>query len=422
MRLLDQRLYAWLAEPDEQRFERAFNAYFAVAFPAVVRHLARMSRWDTAQLEDLAQEALLKFFQRAGRGRREASELIAATLPHLHALALGPIHERQLKGWKGDIASFRDSVMGFSIAPNDEADDATWKSTIRILADRIPRLQRQGGHLVEAVRLKLEWNIAELTPGDPASTAVSTAAPLDDNDSVLALVQGLCEQLAQKGQQSLAAQAKLSGVQLFCVNARTVIVSLPPLRIPTSGFMFEIALSLYLDECKRRGRRKRGGTAMSHPIESMNLEPDVTPDGDSYLDGAEFAATAGPTSDASFLPSHDPTQGYENEDFLERFYQHLREPLDRATAQYEVAGSPGRAAAERRKVATLTQKFTRTIAVLSNMGEGYTQEQTAGRLAISRNQVKYIVELVQEAYLRFAEAPRTSPMSLAAQGDVAHGR
>src|SRR5262245_36836656 len=45
MNALDQRLYAWLTEPDEPRFERAFNGYFSVAFPAVVRYLARLSHW-----------------------------------------------------------------------------------------------------------------------------------------------------------------------------------------------------------------------------------------------------------------------------------------------------------------------------------------------------------------------------------------
>jgi DNA-directed RNA polymerase specialized sigma24 family protein len=41
------------------------------------------------------------------------------------------------------------------------------------------------------------------------------------------------------------------------------------------------------------------------------------------------------------------------------------------------------------------------VAVLSALGEGYTQEQTAQRLGISRNQVKYVVELAQEALQRF---------------------
>src|SRR5262249_44148197 len=69
MRSLDHYLYAWLAESDEYRFERSFNDYFAVAFPAIVRYLVRISGWDSARLEDLAQEALLRFFDRVGRGR-----------------------------------------------------------------------------------------------------------------------------------------------------------------------------------------------------------------------------------------------------------------------------------------------------------------------------------------------------------------
>src|SRR5262245_54217915 len=60
MRSLDSQLYAWLSEPDDARFESAFADYFKVAFPAVVRYLARVSRWDSLRLEDLAQEALLR--------------------------------------------------------------------------------------------------------------------------------------------------------------------------------------------------------------------------------------------------------------------------------------------------------------------------------------------------------------------------
>ena len=421
MRPLDQRLYAWLAEPDERRFERAFNAYFGVAFPAVTRHLARLSRWDSSHLEDLAQEALLKFFERVGRGRREASDLIQLTLPRLHPLALGPFHERQMKGWKDEISSFRDSAMGFRVTPRDEADDATWKSTIRALTDRVPGLQRQGGHLVQSVQVKLGWDTGDVTSAE--------ALPVD-SENVSSFILSICEQLAEENDRSLAARAQLPGVQRFCEGTRAVVVALPPLRVPTNSFLFEIALSLYLDECKRRGRRKRGGTgvssagraeargesAMGHPVDSMTPETDSTDERDGYAEGAETASLAGSQSSASFIPSHDPTPGYENEDFLERFCQYLREPLDRATALYEAAESPGRAVAERRKVESLTHKFSRTMAVLTHMGEGYTQEQTAKRLGVSRNQVKYIIELVQEAYLRFAETPIRSSEPASAPG------
>src|SRR5580700_1679282 len=74
---LDRQLYAWLVESDERRFTLAFNVYFSVAFPAVVRFLARISRWDSARLEELAQDALLRFFDRVGRDRRLASDTVA---------------------------------------------------------------------------------------------------------------------------------------------------------------------------------------------------------------------------------------------------------------------------------------------------------------------------------------------------------
>jgi hypothetical protein len=58
MATLDALLDAWLAEVDEIRFVRAFNAYFGVAFPVVIRHLARTAPSDPALLEEIAQDAL----------------------------------------------------------------------------------------------------------------------------------------------------------------------------------------------------------------------------------------------------------------------------------------------------------------------------------------------------------------------------
>jgi DNA-directed RNA polymerase specialized sigma24 family protein len=97
----------------------------------------------------------------------------------------------------------------------------------------------------------------------------------------------------------------------------------------------------------------------------------------------------------------DPTSQYENEDLFEKFYEYLCRPVDDAIEALHAAERAGRATAERRKVESLTQKFARTMSVLSVMGEGHTQEETAERLGLSRNQVKYILDLVQEAYAHF---------------------
>lgn len=116
MTTLDIRLYAWLATSDERRFERAFSAYFSVAFPAVIRHLARLSRWDSAHLEELAQDALLRFFDKVGRDRREASEVVKNTLLRLQPLDLGAFHVRQVNAWTDGISSFSDATMSFCLS------------------------------------------------------------------------------------------------------------------------------------------------------------------------------------------------------------------------------------------------------------------------------------------------------------------
>jgi len=50
---------------------------------------------------------------------------------------------------------------------------------------------------------------------------------------------------------------------------------------------------------------------------------------------------------------------------------------------------------------SISSKNERVITVLSMRIEGRTQEEIAETLGISRNQVKYIVELVQAAYEQF---------------------
>jgi hypothetical protein len=67
---LDLMPYAWLAEPDNQKFERAFKKYHDEAFIGLVKYLARRSSSLKLDFEQIAVDALLKFFSRVGRGRR----------------------------------------------------------------------------------------------------------------------------------------------------------------------------------------------------------------------------------------------------------------------------------------------------------------------------------------------------------------
>jgi DNA-directed RNA polymerase specialized sigma24 family protein len=196
-----------------------------------------------------------------------------------------------------------------------------------------------------------------------------------------------------------------------------VITLLPRLRVPTNSYLFEIATTIYFDACRSRGRQKRGGRLpdpahavnepagedmWAHPLEQLLREPDddcedAVEVGETWGRQPELLAPSGGGQSAA-----DEAQRYEDEQFMERFYDYLREPVDRAMAAYEAARTKGRGAAERRRLDSLTHKFSRTEAVLRALGEGYTQEQTAQRLGISRNQVKYVVELIQEALARFS--------------------
>jgi len=371
MNTLDQRLHAWLLEPEEQRFEQAFNAYYGVAYPAVLRRLARLSGWDRAQLEELAQDVLLKFFERVGRGRRESSRLVADAAAVIRALGMSDRHG-QLNEWLRDVEAFRIAATGFRWPCAAESGDSAAKHAIRSLAELIAPLQVRGRQLIDDLRA-----VAERLPA--------------------------------------AAQ--------FIEQAVLVIEAMPRLRVPSNAYLFDIAQSMYLDECKKRGRHKRGGRvssaerggfrghgdgAVARSIEELALETEAG------LDAEEFSATPLDLSRASEPLASDPTRRYEDAEFLARFYEHLRMPVEEATDAFLKAQAKGEALAERRRMDSLKQKFSRIIAVLSMIGEGHTQDQAAEQLGISRNQVKYTLALVQEAHARFDSTATATATATAA--------
>jgi DNA-binding CsgD family transcriptional regulator len=78
--------------------------------------------------------------------------------------------------------------------------------------------------------------------------------------------------------------------------------------------------------------------------------------------------------------------------------------MEEAEEAYREAATRGRADAERKRLESVAKKNDRLISVLTMRIEGRTQEAIAEALDISRNQVKYIVELVQASYEHFRAA------------------
>jgi DNA-directed RNA polymerase specialized sigma24 family protein len=410
---LDQRLYAWLIQSDDRKFELAFNAYFSVAFPAVVRHLMRVSRWDANQLEELAQDALLKFFERVGRARRQASESVEQAVKQIRPLNFGAFHTRFVTRWSKDVTSFRDTSLAFRPTESDNPDDSDWKKVIRSLSEQIPVLQRQGYHIVNTVRVDLDWDARE--DGNQS----------DATNELRMFAESLVGEIKAETERAHVAEVKHPGVGQFVGSALTIIDCLPRLRVPTNGFLFEIAINIYLDECKKRGRQKRGGSdnraseapaaahesenASQHPMDMINLGVELIRENVTPVEGAARSSLCEAHSEFS-AASVDPTIQYENEDLFEKFYMYLRKPLTDAIEANQAAQHGNSTNMERKKAETLAAKFDRMTAVLALMGEGHTQEETAEQLNLSRNQVKYIMEAVQASYLRFAAAstPRRS--------------
>jgi DNA-directed RNA polymerase specialized sigma24 family protein len=413
---LDQMLYAWLAESDDRKFDRAFQRYYAEASPSLVRYLASRSSLSDLDCEQIAVDALLKFFCRVGRDRRQAAESVTRALPEIQPLNLGPFHARQVQRWTADVGSFKNMSMSFTLTPDDGAG-RPWKAEIQAQADGIPPLQRQGLHLLEAVRVAIaavkgadETGPRELEPDGMGESA-------GEHPVIRAFAEGLREAAEAGAVGTSAEEARYPGVLKFVFGGWTVVDVLPALRIPSNGYLFDIAQSLYLDECKARGRKKRGGGGVSaarpgggYDDDALTFvldenEPPDAPDGEGSGNiSVAFAVRPGEVT-------ADPTADFIDEDFCERFYASLRKPLDDAQEAYQRAASAGRADAERKRLSSISEKHARLLAVLTMRIEGQTQEAIAQSLGLSRNQVKYIAEQVQAAYEQFcASAMRMARM------------
>jgi DNA-directed RNA polymerase specialized sigma24 family protein len=427
MTTLDRQLYAWLVESDERRFTLAFNVYFSVAFPAVVRFLARISRWDSAHLEELAQDALLRFFDRVGRDRREASDAVGAALKLISPLnKMGFLHARQVNCWIEDVSAFRAAAMTFTLPQIEHAAEVeeAWKSQISSLADKSLVIQRQGWYLLDSTLREIGWSAGD---GCSIEYAYEGFDPrpfgdrnidlmIDDEKANLMALDGVmgraAGEMVAKTARAAVADEHYPGASLFVKHTLNVLNMIPRLRVPTNGYLFDIATTVYLDECKKRGRLKRGGSGHRsldcrmpeggddslphHPVELATLDSKVAFDGEGSFDEG-FPTITGDNAVVT-----DPTLQYEYEEYFAKFYEYLHKPVSDAARAYENAPDIRRAEIERQRLKSLAAKFARTTAVLSMLGAGNTQEQTAEHLGISRNQVKYIVAVVQKAYERFA--------------------
>jgi len=322
-------------------------------------------------------------------------------------------------GWAKSVGDFAGDAMQFVAQVNGFAADSDWKSGLRRVSDRAPPLQRQGCHFLQTAQHQMPELEKTTAPWSVSEQAVqSDAGSADEVD--LEDLRGFWQRLedATRNQTFMGthAEERSPGILRFVHNTFLITEAIPDLRIPTNGFLFEIALSLYLDECKSRGRKKRGGNGVSTDFNSgcerHPLEADEDLESVSGLGNEEDRAETDLPTQVS-----GPELSYEDEEFLEKFYAYLHRPVELAESAYAGAVTPGGQRAARKRLQAVVDKFSRLTGVLSLLGEGYTQDAIAERLTISRNQVKYVVETVQESYLQFCSRTAALAQPQAAEAE-----
>lgn len=427
MNTLDRLLYRWVGEADELRAETAFRTYYSAAFPLLVRHVQHRTGWDSASAEDIAQEALVRFFERIGRRRRDAIAIVRTAAARLVDRDAGPLATGLIVGWAGNVDALASSVADFCLPLGDASPDEYCRVLVGELSTRIASLQGIGLRLLYSMRRPVLQCTADAcddeseTPAIVAGTIDELAPTEVDASETVGFARELARSLSTDTSHARAAERRDPGIAATAQAVLTIIETLPRLRMPTNSYLIEITTSTFLDEIKRRNRRKRGGMATEpvcaadddahgehgscgHPLEAMPKDPQTESDGDSWC--AQHCPSEcrdhPRTATVMLAPSVDPFMRYESEEFLGRFYEYLRAPVARAVRALETARTKGLAIPERRRLESVSGKFSRMVTVLSLLGEGYTQEEAAQLTGLSRNQVKYIVQIVKEAYERFA--------------------
>lgn len=414
MKNLDALLVEWVGESDESRAEGAFRAYYSIAFPSLVRHVQLRTGWDLASSEDVAQEAVLRFFERVGRGRREAAARIRLAAIQLTAPHNADPYSTRIAHWAREVGAAVDCAVGFR-----PSSDAHWRTAADALSAQILSLQRMGWRLMDEARAALQGKPDEREASRtdaltrlPAGTEGTESADVNEG-AIAEFARKFTQARPLKGAHGLAAQKRRAELGSLLESVLTIVESLPRLRVPSNGYLFEIATSVFLDEIKRRRRKKRGGgaghavdaytrqTRGPHPLEALPDEFPAPADEGIGLEGCPACETPVLGAADSTFAATDPMVRYEHEEFFVRFYEYLRSPVARAVRAFQTARSTRRALAEQCRLECVSRKFSRMMTVLSMMGEGYTQEETARRAGLSRNQVKYILESVKEAYARF---------------------
>jgi DNA-directed RNA polymerase specialized sigma24 family protein len=348
---LDVLLYAWLAESDDRKAELRFSGYFRAAFPLLCRCLRSM-RAEPATAEDIAQQALIKFFRQLGIERRSANERLRTASVELRLLGPGDLHARRIEQWTRQLSSFRDAAIGFRAPCEKEAE--SWKELREEINGRIDPLRREGLCILSEVR----------------------AHRID-------------------------AAIGCSGAAALVRDISTICESLSQLAIPSNALLYTIAKRQFVDFLRKRRPEAPHDVEHVAACGHSGVLDEVDLDSAVAFEEApvEVSCETEGSEDSQIETAEQRTMELRYRAFLE----FLRTPLARAEGALASAAIRGGARAGQLRLQSLRSKFDRLMAVLDALRESPqpNEEEIARRLGLTRNQVKYAIERIREEFSHF---------------------
>jgi hypothetical protein len=404
--VLDALLYAWLSEGDARRAEVKFACYFRRAFSDLNRY-ARSLGAEAATAQDISQQSLIKLFDHLGQRRRGAAEAVRVAVVELCPLDFGSMHERHMRAWLQQIIAFRDAALDFQISSERET---TWRQLRSEVNSRVDPLVRQGVHFLEEARTRLGPLLVVLMAADGSDCSRSGAlarkydsSPNSDMNfpaewELRSFVLTLLQRAEVQDAAEIDAALGYAGSVGFVRHTTTVCDRLPALAIPSNSLLYTIVKHQFLDTLK---------ATRPEFVESM---PDIVDEGaEDVLNQLDFEPTGytDRVADSSSVGREftaETTVGDKRDSEIESRYRafldQLRAPLTRAEGLLEQPASLARATAQQRRADSLRAKYDRLVAVLGALRETPqpTEDQIAGRLGVTRNQVKYAIERIREEF------------------------
>jgi len=437
---IDVLLYDWLNEPAEDLFERKFSVYYTHTFPAVVRYLTRRvtSTSLDVDVESVAQDSLIKFFDVVGKSRRVAGADLGEAIASLRPGFPDAFHRKRVLLWKELVDAFRQRALTFPEMASRRL--AQFHDAIRAINGEIPTLQRQGRTFLDESyeRLVREINVSGAMQG-PACSA--------DSDEVAESLRRTSELLKILADVEPTTAGMSNEVCPFLDRTSLITSLLPKIRIHTNSFLFEIAKNRLLDEL-RRHRARAPRTLEKSAAALGELEADVTTDR-SVTSVPELAAVAalrepqpedltddclgdsgmslprgtvldirlralddeeGETysSTDAYPDARTPEDAYATHEIFEKFLFVLGAPVRRASEEMEHALTQRARNDASKRLDKERLKYRQLEAILIGIAEGASQEEMAERLGLTRNQIKYAVEQAREELAKLLSADTSS--------------